>query len=118
MNNDDANQESNPYMLENEEILPYSPEMLEDLLKSDSKVSRSNNNTSEKIQKNEKKIKNYEKINNVHSHNRNKNINNIKNNNIKEKNRILCKRYDDWCSKRIIKRRILQVLKTIKRLKK
>ena len=87
MNNDDANQESNPYMLENEEILPYSPEMLEDLLKSDSKVSRSNNNTSEKIQKNEKKIKNYEKINNVHSHNRNKNINNIKNNNIKEKNR-------------------------------
>ena len=84
-NNDIANQESNPYMLENEEILPYSPEMLEDLLKSESKVSGSKNNTSEKIKKNEKKIKNYEKINNVHSHNINKN--NIKNNNIKEKNR-------------------------------
>jgi hypothetical protein len=58
MNNDDANQESSPYMLENEEILPYSPEMLQDLLKSDSKVSGSKNNTSEKIKKNEKKLKN------------------------------------------------------------
>ena len=56
-NNDIANQESNPYMLENEEILPYSPEMLEDLLKSESKVSGSKNNTSEKIKKNEKKNK-------------------------------------------------------------
>ena len=85
MNNDDGNQESNLYMLENEEISPYSPEMLQDLLKSDSKVSGSKNNTAEKIQKNEKKVQNYEKINNVHSHNTNKN--NIKNNNIKEKNK-------------------------------
>ena len=88
MNNDEANQESNLYKLENEEILPYSPEMLADLLKSDSKVSGSINNTAEKIQKSEKKVKNYEKINNVQIQNNNKNNrNNIKNNNIKENNR-------------------------------
>ena len=79
-----SKERSNPYQLENDEILPYSPEMLEDLLKSDSKVSESKNNTSEKKQKNEKKIKDNEIVNNIPSYDNNKS--NINNNNIKENN--------------------------------
>ena len=82
--NNHSKERSNPYQLENDEILPYSPEMLEDLLKSDSKVSESKNNTSEKKQKNEKKIKDNEKVNNIPSYDNNKR--NIKNNNIIENN--------------------------------
>ena len=82
--NTHSKERSNPYQLENDEILPYSPEMLEDLLKSDSKVSESKNNTSEKKQKNEKKIKDNEKVNNIPSYDNNKS--NINNNNIKENN--------------------------------
>ena len=82
--NDHSKEGSNPYLLENDEILPYSPEMLQDLLKSDSKVSESKNNTSEKKQKNEIKEKDNENVNNILSHDNNKS--NFKNNNIKENN--------------------------------
>ena len=85
-NDNNIKNRSNHYLLENDEILPYSPEMLEDLLKTDSKVSENNNknNTSAIKQNNEKKIKDNENVNNILSNEENKD--NIKKNNIREKN--------------------------------
>ena len=85
--NNDLNQDMNQYLLSNEDIMPYSPEMLQDLLKPEESKNLSNEKSDSKkaiIYGSESDSKN-KNSNKKENNNINSNKNKIKNNYKKNK---------------------------------